>query len=548
MKIHFKLIIVLAFLFSAGSVFSQTEKIELGLIPNNTPLVCRTDSNTRDKFKVFVPAQFQPNAASSREITESETTRNQILFRVFSFSYSSQTETATCRPVRDGFEIVFSPTNAPVAGEGGGINPNPQNNNQQNNPQNNPQNNQQAVNLSQPSPAAAPKLAETVANKKKEVDKEAADLSVPESPGFTILGLTPQTVIRPATPREFATAIINSLDENGNFQSGVAIDTAPYLLFFGNNVTLGEYRGNFRSKDRTTIVKKPTLGYMNRLFSRTQFSLATTKGTTADDKSAKIGAGLHVVLFDYGDPRLDTELDACFVRITNLIRERAKIEVPDFLTSGAAFTRYEAAIERLVEANRADYKVCIEESRERNFASSSLVIGGAGSWISKNGDSSKFTDNGAGFWGSLAYGFEGISAFDCTKKQEEARDNNKVSERCIKPQLIVHFRRRIKETVPDPLQAGMFTTKDSNLAGVRLRVGVPDWSLNFEGIYKAERYAGHTSSSNIRMSFGADYKLASDLYLNFSIGGETKKSNISDNKVFVRTSFNWGTSSKPLNN
>jgi hypothetical protein len=82
---------------------------------------------------------------------------------------------------------------------------------------------------------------------------------------------------------------------------------------------------------------------------------------------------------------------------------------------------------------------------------------------------------------------------------------------------------------------------------MRLRLGVPKWSVNFEGVYRGQRYAGRASSSNITASVGADYKLAPNLYLNFSIGGETKESNIPNTgKVFVRTSFNWGTSQKPL--
>src|SRR5918911_17393 len=42
-----------------------------------------------------------------------------------------------------------------------------------------------------------------------------ADLGVPESPAFTVLGLNPQTVVRPTSPKEFATAFLNGLDEHG---------------------------------------------------------------------------------------------------------------------------------------------------------------------------------------------------------------------------------------------------------------------------------------------------------------------------------------------
>jgi hypothetical protein len=112
-------------------------------------------------------------------------------------------------------------------------------------------------------------------------------------------------------------------------------------------------------------------------------------------------------------------------------------------------------------------------------------------------------------------------------------------------QLIFHFRRRVREAVPDPIATGTFTTKDSNLFGMRLRFGNPNLTGNLEGVYKGEHFAGKKADSNFTLSFGADYKVADNLYLNFAIGGETKKSSISGNKVFVRTSFNWGFSKEP---
>ena len=52
------------------------------------------------------------------------------------------------------------------------------------------------------------------------------DISIPDSPAFTILSITPQNVTNPTTVRDLATALINGVDRNGNFQSGVAIDAS----------------------------------------------------------------------------------------------------------------------------------------------------------------------------------------------------------------------------------------------------------------------------------------------------------------------------------
>src|SRR6185295_1042567 len=85
------------------------------------------------------------------------------------------------------------------------------------------------------------------------------DMSVPESPAFTVLGVTPETVIRPTSPRAFATSLLNGVDQNGNFQSGLAMDFVPYLLLAGDELTLRKYQ------------TQP----IARLLARTQFSFAT---------------------------------------------------------------------------------------------------------------------------------------------------------------------------------------------------------------------------------------------------------------------------------
>jgi hypothetical protein len=427
-----------------------------------------------------------------------------------SFDYDPAREKVTCQIAQNTLEIRISPPTAP---------PPPVNNG--------------AGNGGQQAPQAQP-IALTK-EEKKEGKKEALDLSVPESPGFAVLGLTPQTVLRPATPREFVTSLLNGLDENGNFQSGVAIDVSPYLLLFGDQLSLGTSKSGtsegLAGSKKGDYRARTSSGFITRLLARTQFSFASVKGTTADDKSAKIGAGLHVTVFDRGDPRMDEEIDACFSSFTRKIRAEADQQIPNPEVDEETLDRYEALIQTLAQRERANYiKDCVDVSRKRNFARSSLIIGGAGSWISKDGASSKFTNNGQGIWTSLAYGFEGITGLE------------------KKAQLIFHFRRRVKETVPDPQIAGMFTTKDSNLFGARFRFGSPNLTGNFEGVYQGQHFAGKKADSNFKLSLGTDYKVADNLYLNFSVGGETKKSNVSDGKVFVKTAFSWGFSQKALLN
>ncbi len=119
--------------------------------------------------------------------------------------------------------------------------------------------------------------------------------SVPESPAFTALNVTPQKINRPDSPKDLAVDLLQGTDRKGNLQTGIAIDTTPALLLAGKNFTINRYRNN--------------LSY--RLASRFQFSVATTKGATDDDKSARLALGFRFTPYDDGDPRLDTVLGSC---------------------------------------------------------------------------------------------------------------------------------------------------------------------------------------------------------------------------------------------
>lgn len=340
------------------------------------------------------------------------------------------------------------------------------------------------------------------------IKRANVDLAVPESPAFTVLGLTPQTVVRPASPREFATSLLNGFDKDGNFQSGIALDTVPFLLFAGNNLTINEYRrpGN----------------YLTRLLARTQLSFAAVKGATDDDPSVRMSLGLQATLYDKGDPRLDRELDNCF----------AAAILPTFLafppinpTSPQAVR--DAEVGRRTQILQGLAEPCREASRKRNWNRSSWIVAAAPSWISTTGASKDFRWNGGGFWTSFAYGFEGVHALQDTS------------------QLILHARYRNKESVADPENEGSFFEQNSAAFGARMRIGNPDFNGNFEGVYNSNRPRGQNRDNSYSLSFAAERKLSDNLFLVFSLGKEGGHRNEDQNKAAViRSSFQWGFSRK----
>lgn len=353
------------------------------------------------------------------------------------------------------------------------------------------------------------------------------DLSVPESPAFTVLGLTPETVVRPSSPREFASALLSGVDRNGNFQSGTALDTVPYLLLAGEKLTLGAYRSDYKL----------------RLASRTQFSFATTKGASEDDKSARLALGFRMTLWDKGDPRMDNVLMGCFraaqKKYFDTIGVPTNLPV-DLLPSSATPEARREAEEAMQRANsetaklresqandvrNQDNEQCREDARKRNWNKSSWIMAFAPSWISETGETKNFKWNGAGFWTSLAYGFEGFPGL-----QEHS-------------QLIVHARYRNNERVPDPDSEGKFFGQDSFFLGSRLRVGNENATGSFEGVFVRTRPEGKKWDTSARYSLGLERKLAENLWFALAFGGEHGRDN-GKNTGFVLSSFRWGFSRK----
>jgi len=167
------------------------------------------------------------------------------------------------------------------------------------------------------------------------VSELGLDYDVPESPAFTILNLNPKDITHTAAPRDFAASILNGLDKNGNFQSGLAIDLNLWGIANRNAQESGT---GFFSKsplmltaDRTdssgAIIRDE--GYIDGDFSfspldlctdqhaqlwnttrwlryfwyRTSFSFATTKGAEETDQSLRLSGGVQMTPWSLADPR-----------------------------------------------------------------------------------------------------------------------------------------------------------------------------------------------------------------------------------------------------
>lgn len=325
------------------------------------------------------------------------------------------------------------------------------------------------------------------------------DLTVPDSPAFVILGLSPEKVVRPSAPKDLATTFLNGVDQHGNLQSGIAIDFAPLFLFNGNNVKYTDYR------DKTGT----------QILGRTQISFATAKGASEGDKSVRAGVGLRSTLWDQGDPRLDKELVKCLDAIDVPVPTRALLNPAD----------RKAWEDEQTKVLRPKVEACQSASAKRRWNASSLAIGVAPAFQSPTGLSSDFNYAGAAVWAALAL------------KLSTSETNF--------GQFIVQGRYRNKEMVPDKNNKGSFFEQDSVGLGLRLVLGEPVRAFVVESEVGRQSPKNAEATTSFTLSGGGQIKLSDDLWLSAAVGGALKGTEGEQRGMFVLSSFKWALSKEP---
>jgi hypothetical protein len=326
------------------------------------------------------------------------------------------------------------------------------------------------------------------------------DLAVPDSPAFAILGLSPETVVRPSTPRDLATTLLNGVDRRGNLQSGLAVDFAPLFLFGGNGLTYNDYK-----------TRKST-----QIWGRTQLSFATAKGVGEGDKSLRASAGIRSTLWDKGDPRLDAGLVRCLDAIPP-----PPAPVIALITQ-AARDQWEAEQTAQIQPKVQE---CQAASKKRRWNASSFAIGVAPSFQSQTGESGDLDYAGSALWGSLALGLS-TSATNFG-------------------QFIVQGRYRNKELVPNKNVKGTFFEQDSTGLGLRLMLGEADRAVVVESEFVRLSPKGGDNSTSFTLSGGGQMKLATGVWLSVAVGGSLKGSTDEEKGAFVLSSFKWAMSREP---
>lgn len=354
-------------------------------------------------------------------------------------------------------------------------------------------------------------------------DSRQVDLAVPDSPAFKVLGVSPQKIDRPGTPRQLAASLINGIDSNGNFQSGVAIDAS--LLRFAAKTTLQQYTSNYRT----------------RFVDRTNFSFATAKGASETDKSLKMAVGLKLTPWDEADPRLDGWLTSCLQKAVdtetinndpnlavidmNILQERRRMigkddpvlkkEVDDNVKTLNA-----AKNKKIAELSAAGIKACRAKAPSNLWNKSAWSVAVAPTFLTQTGNNEDMEYAGLGAWTSVSYGI-GSNA-----------------------QLIGQVMYRNNEEVPVPNASNTFFKRDTLNFGGQLRFGRENLNGNIELLYAINNNENGVADDNVfKYAAGMEFRATKDFWIALSIGTET--GNESGNKLFALSNLKWAFESEP---
>lgn len=131
----------------------------------------------------------------------------------------------------------------------------------------------------------------TAASARPDLKALRLDLAVPDIPAFSAIGVSPSTVSRPGNAKELALALGNGLNKQGEIQSGLAVEVAPFKV-------ASLYTEAFNADALKTYVWPVRL------------SLATNAAIQGTDTLTQVAAGLRWSILGY-DPQADTSLASC---------------------------------------------------------------------------------------------------------------------------------------------------------------------------------------------------------------------------------------------
>lgn len=319
------------------------------------------------------------------------------------------------------------------------------------------------------------------------------DLAVAETPAFVALGVTPENVIRPGSGRELALGLLRGVDGNGNLQTGIAIETSPYLLARGRELTFNDYR-NSLSK---------------RQLSRIKVSFATSSGQSDNDDADRTALGVRWTPWDEGDKRLHKELIECYDRHLTDFGEPP----PDL--SLAPTVGLVATPEEVEKAA----KTCVTAAEKALWNASAWDIGVAGYSV----DDDTINESGVSLWSSLALKVGGSGQFIVTGRYHEDLLNKDIDE------------------------DGNLDLQDGHVIGARFRWGNEKVALLIEGSTSDIEYTNADRDDKYNdILIGVEHALSKGLWLQLAWGDRSGSDQEGNTENYLSGQLRWAFSQNSL--
>ncbi|MFL6519480.1 MAG: hypothetical protein ACJ8NS_04610 [Chthoniobacterales bacterium] len=342
---------------------------------------------------------------------------------------------------------------------------------------------------------------------RKQLDTKFSSLNLDRPisavPAFTALDISPESVAHPASPRDFAAALLNGVDRQGVLQTGLAIETAPFRIIPGWKQDFPHYQTN----------------YWTRFLYNFSLSLATAKASgDQDNKAVNLAVGVQTVLWESAesDPLRNPALQKAF----------HSSYTPDVLADIPLSGDINTETGSLAGAAKS-FQAAVEEFRQRHWVGTLWTASVAPTWNSQSGKIGNLEGTGFAAWSTFAYAFDGPFANNTARFQ-----------------ALGQLRYRQGETVVDPNNSKLTAQQDSLLAAARLRVGSPDFNGFAEAGYLWIWGGLNGDGQAYRASIGLERRVAENVWLVLS-GGQQFGGASSTDEFFALGTFRIGTADKP---
>lgn len=192
-------------------------------------------------------------------------------------------------------------------------------------------------------------------------NKFVLDYNVPESPAFTILGVSPASVVRGTASKPVVASLLSQIGNGGKLLGGAALDVAPYG-YFGRFTNVREYQTNA----------------LKRILANVLLSFASAP-LDEDTASLRFGAGVRVTLTDPRDLLQDSSLTRDISRrlVPNSVAGGSGSNIPGASISTGNIPPSEVTTGDTVDLSDA-YKAARERIKSKTGLAASVGFGYGG--------------------------------------------------------------------------------------------------------------------------------------------------------------------------